>query len=148
LEDRSYIGRSGNFRHFLVGMDGSDQARTALLSAMALARDVGGEVAVVVVVVPPVHAETDDDLSKVVEAEESRLRELLGGDGFRSGVSSVSSEVVVSADPARTLADYAEHHGCDLIVMGAHGRERVSHGGLGRSLETLLRKHPCPVMVV
>jgi nucleotide-binding universal stress UspA family protein len=51
-------------------------------------------------------------------------------------------------DPAKKIVAVADELGCDLIVVGTHGR-----GGLGRLLmgsvaDKVLRKAPCPVLTV
>jgi Universal stress protein family len=44
--------------------------------------------------------------------------------------------------------DYASRHGVDLIVMGTHGRRGFVHALLGSVSEAVVRRAPCPVMVV
>ncbi len=51
-------------------------------------------------------------------------------------------------DPAKQIVRVASEIGCDLIVMGTHGR-----GGLGRLLlgsitRQVMRRAPCPVVTV
>jgi nucleotide-binding universal stress UspA family protein len=46
------------------------------------------------------------------------------------------------------IVDTARDHGCDLIVMGTHGRSGVSRLVLGSVAEEVLRKAPCPVLAV
>jgi nucleotide-binding universal stress UspA family protein len=43
---------------------------------------------------------------------------------------------------------YVEEHGFDLVVVGSHGREQMTHRGIGHSLEAILKRQPCPVLVV
>lgn len=139
--------RSITFRRVLVGYDGSAEAQRALRTAVALAGDLGGEAHVLLVVRPPVHAETNEaaDLAAAAEAENLArgLQEHLGPRD-----ADVTTEFVVSDDPGRALAEHAEEHGFDLVVVGGHGREQPTHRGIGQSLEILLRHHPCPVVVV
>ncbi|MCI0682365.1 MAG: universal stress protein [Gemmataceae bacterium] len=42
----------------------------------------------------------------------------------------------------------AAQHGCDLIVMGTHGRRGFSRLVLGSVAEQVIRKAPCPVLAV
>jgi nucleotide-binding universal stress UspA family protein len=49
---------------------------------------------------------------------------------------------------ARTIVETATRLPADLIVMGTHGRGGVEHLMLGSVTEKVLRKTPCPVLVV
>jgi nucleotide-binding universal stress UspA family protein len=42
----------------------------------------------------------------------------------------------------------AKETGCDLIVMGTHGRTGLGRLLMGSVAETVLRKAPCPVLTV
>ena len=55
---------------------------------------------------------------------------------------------VLFGDGAKTIADYAAIRGCDLIVMGTHGRTGVAHLLMGSVAERLVRTAPCPVFTV
>ena len=46
------------------------------------------------------------------------------------------------------IADYAEDHDIDLIVMGSHGRAGVRRALLGSVTERTLRSTHVPVLVV
>lgn len=140
---------AGLFRRVLVGFDGSAEAHHALLVAIALASELEGQVHVLMVLGPPAHAETTDELRRATESERENLSRGLSDVESRSPHrAAVSTEVVVADDPARAIAAYAEEHGFDLLVVGGHGREQTTHRGIGRSVEALLRHHPCPVLVV
>ena len=59
----------------------------------------------------------------------------------------VDSEVLFGHG-AKTIAEYAQTLGVDLIVMGTHGRTGVAHLLLGSIAERLVRTAPCPVLTV
>lgn len=142
-------GPGGIFRRVLVGFDGSNEAQGALRVAIALAADIQGDAHVLLVVRPPAHAETPEELQRAAEAERANLSQ--GLSGVRNQTQQrweVTTEVVYGDDPARAIADYAQEHGFDLIVVGGHGREQMTHRGIGQSVEALIRHHPCPVLVV
>jgi nucleotide-binding universal stress UspA family protein len=61
---------------------------------------------------------------------------------FRAGTA------VVFGSPARTIVEYANQNGFDLIVMGTHGRGGVAHLLLGSVAERVVRTAPCPVLTV
>jgi universal stress protein A len=49
---------------------------------------------------------------------------------------------------ARTIVDYANEHGIELIVMGTHGRSGMAHLLMGSVAERVIRTAPCPVLTV
>lgn len=50
--------------------------------------------------------------------------------------------------PSGTIISFAERENCDLIVMSSHGRSGLSRLLVGSVTEQILRKSPCPVLVV
>jgi len=56
--------------------------------------------------------------------------------------------LVEAADPRREILEQAASLDANLVVMGTHGRSRFDHLLLGSVTEKVLRKSPCPVMVV
>ena len=50
--------------------------------------------------------------------------------------------------PAREVLEVADREHSDLIVLGTHGRGGFEHLLLGSVAEKVMRKAPCPVMVV
>jgi nucleotide-binding universal stress UspA family protein len=140
--------RAQAFRRILVGYDGSREAQDALRAAVALAEEIDGDVRVLLVVRPPAHVETPEELSSAASAERDNLSQGLDT-LLRPGPGRMpETRVVFADDPARAIAQHAEVHGFDLVVVGRHGREQVTHRGIGQVLESLLRHHPCPVLVV
>src|SRR5687767_15873865 len=59
----------------------------------------------------------------------------------------VGSEVLFGYG-AKTIAEYAQQRGADIIVMGTHGRTGFAHLVLGSVAERLVRIAPCPVLTV
>lgn len=55
---------------------------------------------------------------------------------------------IVAGDPFLEIVRYAHANGMDLIVMGTHGRGLVGHMLMGSVAEKVVRKAPCPVLVV
>jgi nucleotide-binding universal stress UspA family protein len=139
----------GSYKRLLVGLDGSAPAQNALCSALALAAALHGEVRALLVVSTPAHAETNGELEQTAEEESRKVAGQVEEAAAAVGAGlTVSLSVVFSDSPARALAHYAREHAFDLIVVGGHGREQITHGGIGRSLEALLHDHPCPLLVV
>jgi len=58
-------------------------------------------------------------------------------------------QVLLKTGDARDVIDQtALELGCDLIVMGCHGRRGISRALLGSVAETVVRSAPCPVLTV
>jgi nucleotide-binding universal stress UspA family protein len=49
---------------------------------------------------------------------------------------------------AAVIIEVAQEQGCDLIVMGTHGRTGVAHLFLGSVAEKVVRTAPCPVLTI
>ena len=56
--------------------------------------------------------------------------------------------LILEGDPAEVIVDVAREHGCDLIVMGTHGRGGLGRLVLGSVAEQVIRHAPCPVLTV
>lgn len=137
------------FRKILVGFDGSADAYQAVRVATSMAVTLSGQ-ALIVAVVPRGRGETEEARRAAFDAEAEPLRRLaehelavLEGSGTRCRV-----KILPGERPGRVLEDYAEQHGYDLLVVGRHGRERASHGGLGRVARGLVEHARSPVLLV
>jgi len=76
-----------------------------------------------------------DDLRRLMDAD-PRLREM-----------PIKTELT-EGDPVEEILRVAKDLGCDLIVMGTHGRSGLNRLLMGSVAEAVLRKGPCPVLVV
>jgi universal stress protein A len=56
------------------------------------------------------------------------------------------THLILEGDPAEVIVDVAREHGCDLIVMGTHGRSGLGRLVLGSVAEQVIRHAPCPVL--
>lgn len=67
----------------------------------------------------------------------------------RARAAGVAAEATIrSGYPAREVLEVAGGAQADLIVLGTHGRGGFEHLLLGSVAEKVMRKAPCPVMVV
>lgn len=138
----------------LVGVDGSEQSRTALEYALSTFPDARVTVLTAVdpvdasyTVAPGPGAITDPPGWSEEAAE--RAAEIL--DAARETAAEAGREVEtvdVTDRPARGIAEYAEEHGVDHVVVGSHGRTGMSRILLGSVAEKVVRRSPCPVTVV
>jgi nucleotide-binding universal stress UspA family protein len=55
---------------------------------------------------------------------------------------------VETGPPARTIVEYADRCDADYVVTGSHGRSGASRVLLGSVAESVVRRAPCPVLVV
>ncbi|HTX62883.1 MAG TPA: universal stress protein [Acidimicrobiales bacterium] len=147
-KDSPAAARGRAYRRILVGFDGSKEAQEALRAALALGEEVEGNVRALLVVRPPAHVETPEELATAAAAERDNLSQGLSQALQPGQEDKLDIRVVFADDPAEALAGHAERHGFDLVVVGMHGREHTVHRGIGHSLEALLQRHPCPVLVV
>ena len=55
---------------------------------------------------------------------------------------------VLYGPTSKAIVEYAAGCGADLIVMGTHGRQGLSHAVLGSVAGQVLRSAPCPVLAI
>jgi nucleotide-binding universal stress UspA family protein len=146
------------YDRILVPTDGSDVAEAAVDHALDLAEKYDAEVhALYVVDIDSVNlslgTEQVDRLKQgrfgEMEEIKSKADEATGvvaDRGAERGVDVV--EHVSGGRPHKVIADYAEEHDMDLIVMGSHGRAGVRRALLGSVTERTLRSTHVPVLVV
>jgi nucleotide-binding universal stress UspA family protein len=137
----------------LVATDFSDAAARALEMGATLSEKLGvplllfhayglpavytpeGVIPVPIPVERDVRGELDGGLARLA----TRARELGAHD-----VQTIS----VTGDAWREIVRAAKDHGCDLIVMGSHGRGVVERVILGSVAEKVVRKAECAVLTV
>lgn len=121
--------------------DFSPGSEAAFAVACALARDHGAGVVVLHVVPPPAAGETE----QTSEAPWERLLRM------QSSHPEVPVEhLLENGPPVKQILEVARQTGCDLIVLGTHGRGAVARHllGLGSVAEEVVRQAPCPVLTV
>jgi nucleotide-binding universal stress UspA family protein len=137
-----------HFRRILHPTDFSDSSRAALDLAARLARESGAGL-VVVHVAPTAAVEVaGDGIPAIMPAVDlGPLRERL--EGVRPEDAGIPvRHRLLEGDPATEVLREARADGCDLIVLGTHGRTGVSRFVLGSVAEQITRRAPCPVVVV
>ena len=81
------------------------------------------------------------------ELEQSAVKELNDIDVTAAGKLNVVRHVI-QGHPFVEIVRYAKQENVDLIVVGTHGRGAIAHMLLGSVAEKVVRKAPCPVLVV
>ncbi len=137
----------------LVPTDFSATADAALEYACVLAERFGAHIQLLHVLDDPFVTEgmaAEAYISEAPGIREAMLREAqekLAHRAIPRRGTGIHTEVLFGHG-ARTIAEYAEAHTADLIVMGTHGRTGVAHLLLGSIAEKLVRTAPCPVLTV
>lgn len=143
------------YKRILVPIDDSQTARRGLREAITLATQQKATLCLVHVV---------DDFPLMLEMPVARdfvlYREALCTHGRRvledakALAQSLGLEVETRlAEPTRgrvseAIVDEAKRSGCDLIVIGTHGRHGLGRALLGSDAENVLRHSPVPVLLV
>jgi len=139
------------YRAILLPLDGSAFAEEAFPLAWTLARAAGAELHLVHVIIPShdVDLKTpQDDLdwrASVRDGAEGYLKDLAA----RAEAEGVSALTAVLEGPvARTLQDYVDEQGMDLIALTSHGSGGVRRWWLGSVADRLLRGGRSDMLVV
>jgi nucleotide-binding universal stress UspA family protein len=148
----------------LIGYDGSPASRHAVHEAGAL---LAGRPALVVVVfeqavafelqelptvsglpAAPIDVRTAMEIEDALYERSQRLAEqgaqLAGQAGFEAEPLVVADDITI----AETLVGLARERDAQAIVVGAHGRGRMSEILLGSTSRDVIRRAECPVVVV
>jgi len=143
------------YKRILVPLDGSETARYGLREAIPLAKDQKATLRLLHVVsdypamvkIPNV-AEFDKVRKSLFEYGESMLQEA----SALAASLDVETETELRELGGGRVADAIVHAagdaGCDLIVLGTHGRRGLSRALLGSDAERVLRQSPVPVLLV
>jgi len=136
-------------RHILVPLDFSSRSREALRYAVSLAQPLGARVSLQHVVVPDTYPLTHPlrslqlpALAHKARLRLSRLRAVLRRCGL-------DGEILASTGlPFQQILGAIVELEADLLVITSHGRAGLKRLIFGSLAETLIRKAPCPVLVV
>ena len=139
------------YDRILVPTDGSTEGERAVAHALGLAEAHGAAVDSLYVV------NTATYVGLPMESSWEGVDDLLWEDG-REAVESVAAAGadrgvpvethVVEGSPSRRIVRRAEDQGCDLVVMGTHGRGGIDRLLLGSVAERVVRGSAVPVLTV
>lgn len=76
---------------------------------------------------------------------QQKLQELVKS---RSWAGVPAEMVVAEGSPAKGILEFASTKKVEMVVMGTHGRQGLDRLTMGSVTEKVLRKAPCPVLVV
>jgi nucleotide-binding universal stress UspA family protein len=119
----------------LVGMDGSEHSKGALIEALEVAKKFSAFVKVINVYGQGM----DKEAKKVLEEAEKYLKKEKIEHGLES---------VLGSNPSRALINVAKHEDFDLIVIGSRGLGSLASFLLGSVSREVVIKSSCDVLVV
>jgi len=142
------------YKHILIASDGSELAGRAVEQGMTLAKALGSKVTAVTVTEPWTAAVSGEwavafpveEYEKAAAANAAKILEQVSQTAQRIGV---SCETVHVKDQfaAEGIVDEATSRGCDLIVMGSHGRRGVVKFILGSQATRVLTHTTIPMLI-
>ena len=146
------------YKHILIATDGSDIAARALDHGLALAKAVGARVTIITVTEPAavvgagyatIAGTIVDPLPDLLAAQQEAARSTLKSASDIATRAGVTADTVLINDsyPAEGIVSRAGADGCDLIVMGSHGRRGLGRLLLGSQTSNVLALSKIPVLV-
>ncbi len=141
------------FKRFLVPLDGSELAEKALETAQAMVQE-GCEVHLLQVVRLPLPVITPEigmsvpmiDMDELTDEAKAYLENK--ATDLRAAGFHVTTTVIEDDNVADAIVAYAQKIAADLIVKSTHGRGGLSRLVFGSVAEAVLRKAPCPILVI
>jgi nucleotide-binding universal stress UspA family protein len=143
----------GTYDRILVPTDGSEGVERAIEHAVEVAASNGATLHGLYVLSTDAYAglamessweSVDRLLREDAETAVARVREI--AERMDAGVPVETA--VVEGKPSREIVRYAEDAGCDLVVMGTHGRGGIDRLLLGSVAESVIRASSIPVTAV
>lgn len=142
------------YRHFLIAIDGSEVANRALSQGIELAKLANAKVTFITITEPWVSIAPDqmivgfpaDMYDKAATAEASRILTEARSEAARLGLSFETLHIK-DRYPAEAILEAAENLGCDLIVMGSHGRHGIARFLLGSQSAKVVAHSKKPVLI-
>lgn len=141
------------WKHVLVPVDGSDAAHIVVGRAAELARGDGARVTLLRVLPPPVLLDAPYSLvpEEMLAGPEQRRVAHRRLDGHveelrRLGLDT-DAVILVNAQPATAILDYARDNGVDLIAMGTRGKRGWERLLLGSVAERVIHHATTPVLL-
>lgn len=138
------------YQHILIAVDLTEECHPVAERALAIAANCGAKVSVVHIVEPLAMAFGGDvpmDLSLLQQQQFEQARERLQNFAGRYPQLGAEQRHLTYGQPRQELHRLAEEQGCDLIVVGSHGRHGLALL-LGSTANDVLHGAPCDVLAV
>jgi nucleotide-binding universal stress UspA family protein len=156
----------GMYANILLSTDGSDVAKKGLENGFALAKALNAKVTVITVteplaisVIEPLSIDfgsghagggSAEEVARFDAACKEQAAKVLDEAQAMAEHIGISAELlhIPNAHPASAMIETAKSRGCDLIVMGSHGRRGLRKFFLGSQTSEILAAASVPVLVV
>ncbi|MCF2241716.1 universal stress protein [Halobacterium salinarum] len=141
----------GRYERILVPTDGSNASQDAVAHAVDLAVEHDATVHALYVVDTASYAGLPMDsswesVSAMLSSEGTSALDTVTAAANDRGVA--TERELRDGNPAMEIVTYADNAGCDLIVMGTHGRGGIDRLLLGSVTENVVRSSSVPVLTV
>jgi nucleotide-binding universal stress UspA family protein len=142
------------FTSILIPTDGSEKAVIAASKAVELAKEQGAKLTAVVVIDPFPYIGLGEASAFGLQAylSEAQAMATQSLDGVRAMAEAAGvpfmAETIERSAVFEGILDAATEQGCDLIVMGSHGRSGVKALILGNETQKVLTHSRIPVLVI
>ena len=138
------------YQHILVAVDLTEECDPVVTRAQKLAKASGAKMSLVHIVEPMAMAFGGDvpmDLSMLQQQQFEQARERL--DSFTDKYPELTADQrhLAYGQPHQEIHRLTEEQGCDLIVVGSHGRHGLALL-LGSTANDVLHGAPCDVLAV
>lgn len=142
------------FKCILLPTDGSEQAENAAKVAVDLARRYQARLEIISVIDPVPFISFPEGggeaLAYYLEAADESAKQGIAQASALAAAADVphASQVLREHGPAQSIVQHAADAGCDLIVMGSHGRRGLDAVLLGSVAQKVLTLAKMPVFIV
>jgi Universal stress protein UspA and related nucleotide-binding proteins len=140
-------------QRILVPIDFSDHSKNALKYAISFAQQFKASIDLIYVVEPTVYP-ADFSFGQIGFPNVEEELQVHGNEELGNlikkeiGGKVVSRKVVRTGKPFYEINQYAQERDIDLIIIATHGHSGMEHILFGSTAEKVVRKAPCPVLVV
>ncbi|NRH29276.1 MULTISPECIES: universal stress protein [Pseudomonas] len=139
-----------SYQHIMVAVDLTEECDPVMKRAVALADGTHAKLSVVHVVEPMAMAFGGDvpmDLSMLQQQQFDQARERLDAFSTKYPQLLADQRHLTYGQPRQEIHKLAEEQGCDLIIVGSHGRHGLALL-LGSTANDVLHGAPCDVLAV
>jgi nucleotide-binding universal stress UspA family protein len=142
------------YKRILIPTDGSEITGRAIDSGVGLAKALGAEIDTICVKEPfPYGAVAEMQPTPPQEFFEAQERAAARNVGAVIAACEAAGVIchavtVEGLQPWEAIIEHAEKSGCDLLVMGSHGRGGLASLFLGSEMQDVLKHTRIPVLVV